>query len=663
MRFICYFQKNVVPLHSDKETINQMRYRFLLILFIISLGSYAQEGHRWETVLGQVMTAEDMADEGWQQNYEMLCELEQNPININRTTREELEALPFLSAQQVEAIMEYLYRYGSMKSMAELMMIREIGPQERQLLQCFVYAGDEPKTAMHAKHELTASAQIPMYERKGDRKGYLGDKYRHWLRYQMKIGDKIKLGLVASKDAGEPFFKDKNKYGYDYYSPYLEMKKLGRLETLVLGNYRVSMGMGMVVNNSFALGKIAMLQNLGRQTNTLRAHSSRTMGYLQGVGATLRLARSMRLTAFASYTPMDATLNKDGDAQTIVTTGYHRTQTEMDKKNNLHALKTGGQLRYDARGLHLGLNALYVHLDRRLTPNKTQTYNWYKTEGTEFVNASIDYGYTRHQLAINGETATDGNGHIATINTVSYAMNNGLRLMALQRYYSYQYSSLDAQSYSDGGRVQNESGVYVGMQWQPSPRWQLAAYADYAYHPWAVYRKEGPTHQMDYMIQCAHNTGNWRLTARYRLKADDKEHRTRLIVEYANDNFSSRTQLDAGYLATEESELGAMISESLAYTHRWLRLNVGAGYFHTDSYDSRVYLYESGPLYTYSMQQLYGEGIRYWLMLRANAGRNLMLTAKVGVTDYFDRTKISSSYQEIDRSSKTDVDIQLRWKI
>jgi hypothetical protein len=63
------------------------------------------------------------------------------------------------------------------------------------------------------------------------------------------------------------------------------------------------------------------------------------------------------------------------------------------------------------------------------------------------------------------------------------------------------------------------------------------------------------------------------------------------------------------------------------------------------------------------MQQFYGEGVRCWLMLRANAGRNLMLTAKIGVTNYFDRDKISSSYQEIDRSSKTDVDIQLRWKI
>jgi hypothetical protein len=116
-------------------------------------------------------------------------------------------------------------------------------------------------------------------------------------------------------------------------------------------------------------------------------------------------------------------------------------------------------------------------------------------------------------------------------------------------------------------------------------------------------------------------------------------------------------------MATGDSELGAMLSESVAYTHRWLRLNVGAGYFNTDSYNSRVYLYESGPLYTYSMQQFYGEGVRCWLMLRANAGRNLMLTAKIGVTNYFDRDKISSSYQEIDRSSKTDVDIQLRWKI
>ena len=78
-----------------------MRIGIVLLFCIISLSGYAQEEHRWERLLGQVMTAEDMADEGWQQNYEMLCELEQNPININRTTREELEALPKSMAELI----------------------------------------------------------------------------------------------------------------------------------------------------------------------------------------------------------------------------------------------------------------------------------------------------------------------------------------------------------------------------------------------------------------------------------------------------------------------------------------------------------------------------------------------------------------------------------
>ena len=122
-----------------------MRLKLLLLMCLTVLWIRAQEQHDWEQYLNQVMTAEDMASEQWQENYDLLCELEQHPININKTTREELEQIPFLSTQQVEALMEYLYRYGSMKSLAELQMIKEIGPQVRKLLECFVYIGDETK--------------------------------------------------------------------------------------------------------------------------------------------------------------------------------------------------------------------------------------------------------------------------------------------------------------------------------------------------------------------------------------------------------------------------------------------------------------------------------------------------------------------------------------
>ena len=63
------------------------------------------------------------------------------------------------------------------------------------------------------------------------------------------------------------------------------------------------------------------------------------------------------------------------------------------------------------------------------------------------------------------------------------------------------------------------------------------------------------------------------------------------------------------------------------------------------------------------MGQFYGEGIRYWVMAKAQIGQRLMFTAKIGVTDYFDRNHIGSSYQQIDGSSQTDLDLQLRWKI
>ena len=602
---------------------------------MVVIGMQAQGEHQWELYLNQVMTAEDMESEEWQLNYDLLCELEQHPININTATREELEQLPFLSAQQVEALMAYLYRYGEMKSTAELQMITEIGPQTRKLLECFIYVGNGAKTTIRTKHELIVNAKLPS----------------HWLRYQMERGDQMKLGLVASQDAGEPFFANKNKYGYDYYSVYLQLKKLGCVETLVVGNFRASMGMGMVMNNSFGLGKIATLQNLGRNTTGLRAHSSRTVGALQGVGATINLGLGIKTTAFVSYSAMDATLNNDGSARTIITSGYHRTETELEKKHNMHALKMGGTLQYDAGRLHLALNALYNHLDRRLSPDKGKLYNLYRPEGTDFTNVSASYGYKSRQWALNGETAVDGSGHIATINTISLTTGSGLSMMALQRYYSYRYASLDAQSYSDGGRVQNESGLYVGATWQPTPKWQLTAYTDYVYHPWAMYRVEHSSYVWDNLFQCVHISNKWRLAARYRLKTKEKQHRMRLSAEYTSQRFSSRTQLDGGCCAENDSELGAMLSQSVAYTNGWFRLNAGMGYFHTDSYNSRVYLYESGPLYTYSMQQFYGEGMRYWLMLRANAGKHLMLTAKLGVTDCFDR------------KDKSELDLQLRWKI
>ena len=78
--------------------------------------SYAQEVRPWERYLNEVMTAEDAESEAWERTCELLYELEQHPLDLNSASREELEELPFLTAQQIEELMDYRYPYGRVEN-------------------------------------------------------------------------------------------------------------------------------------------------------------------------------------------------------------------------------------------------------------------------------------------------------------------------------------------------------------------------------------------------------------------------------------------------------------------------------------------------------------------------------------------------------------------
>ena len=96
----------------------------MTLLLVVSLGAGAQDDESLQTYLREVMTAEDVESSTWEDVYDQLCELSLHPFDLNTVTRSQLEDLPFLSAQQIEEIMDYLYHYGPMKSKSELLMIR-----------------------------------------------------------------------------------------------------------------------------------------------------------------------------------------------------------------------------------------------------------------------------------------------------------------------------------------------------------------------------------------------------------------------------------------------------------------------------------------------------------------------------------------------------------
>jgi len=664
----------------------QTRHFLLLLCFFFCQLSFAQTVNTsWERYLDEYCEMEDVESAEYKVLHDALEDLAEAPIDINTATWKDLERVPFLSAQQIEDICYYVYRYGPLQTEGELAMIPSLDTPRRNLLKCFIFFGqpvvkdtlpDIGTIVTTGKHELTGMMKIPTYKRAGDKNGYRGYNLKHFIRYTFNYRDHVKAGFVGAQDSGEPFFANKNSWGYDYYSFYLQLKNIGRLQSLVVGRYRLRFGMGLVMNNNLMLGKLPTIDNLARSTNVISGHSSRMdIPYLQGAAATVNVAKNIDLTAFASYRSIDGTMNKDSASfATWVTTGYHRTDAELAKKNNVKTWAAGGHIAWRNRAWRLGFTGYAAGFDKELKPNTNVGYRKYYAAGKNFWNISADYGYVTPKFAFQGETATGDCGAIATINSVSYTPSTSLRVLAIQRFYSYKYYTLYGKSFSDNGYVRNESGVLLGGSWEVAGGLTVMGYTDYCYFPWKRYQTSDASHSWDNVLQATYQTSKTTFLLRYRLKRREKDnedktaliwettHRGRFSVHYEDGLWWSKTQADIAYCTYKDKSFGWMLSEQAGIQQDWWRIYGIVGYFNTDDYSSRLYVYERGLLYNFYMPSYYGEGLHFAVLGRADFGKHWMAMLKLSTTKYFDRDVISSGLQQIDASAQTDIELMLRYK-
>ncbi len=250
-------------------------------------------------------------------------------------------------------------------------------------------------------------------------------------------------------------------------------------------------------------------------------------------------------------------------------------------------------------------------------------------------------------------------------------MASNLQLSAIQRFYAYKYNGLFARSFADAGAVQDESGLYLGLNWNINRAFSLFAYGDYAYFAWPKYGQSfAGAHALDGFLQLNYQHKKTLLTAQYRTRCrqrDNKEkdmlinrneHRGRIKADYVLGSWQLRTQANLTYALQESGSLGYMLSQSILRHYKCIIVSASLGYFHTQDYSSRVYTYERGMLYDFSFPCFFGHGIRYSMTARSDLGRHLTLIAKAGTTDYFDRSVIGSGLQEIAHSSQTDIQLQ-----
>ncbi|MCF0203334.1 MAG: hypothetical protein HUK08_08220, partial [Bacteroidaceae bacterium] len=523
-----------------------------------------------------------------------------------------------------------------------------------------------------------------------------------------------------------------NKAGFDYYSFYMQMKglKLGGgdkrkdrrkgdiagsangsrsfwLDNIVAGRFRAGFGMGLVMNNGFSLGKSSMISSGGRISTGLSPHSSTSdENYLQGAGVTfayrpdkLKDRRTLSLSAslFGSSRYIDATITDSATISTILTSAYHRTRNEINKKNSAVQSTFGGDVSMSYRQFSAGVTAVYTHLNTPLTPNKNpnkttgaDSYRLYYAEGCNFFNASVHYAYKGYKLSFQGETAfapknqarssanASGGVSVATINNLSYRPSYSFKALLLHRYYSYDYTALYAKSLATNSNIQDENGVMASISWQSKVGLTLNYYIDYSHfnHPKYLVSKASNALENSLQASWSHNALKLLLNCRLKNRQYDNADKSglawkntltlKLQSDYAfSPDYSARLTLQYNRYSKEETQShGFMVlANGRLKPWRYLCIDIAASYFNTDDYNSVIYAYERALRYRTGYSQYYGKGMHCGLTLSSAATKWLSLGLKFSGTKYFDRSTIGSSMDTIDGSAQATISFEAAVKI
>lgn len=669
--------------------IDTLRSITLVSILFISLLVNAQNpvDNRMEEILENLSVADEEGNTtNWENELEELTERMNNPVNINTATKEQLEQFPFLTEVQIENLLAYVYIHGQMQSIYELQLVEEMDRHTIEYLLPFVCVKPVDKkepsfswkqVLKQGKHEAITRFDVPLYTRKGYEKTYLGPAVYNSVKYGFHYSDKLYAGVVAEKDSGEPFGALHNRKGYDYYSYYLLIKGVGRLKTLAVGNYRLNFGQGLVLGNGSMFGKTAFTSSFTFRETGIRKHTSTDeYTYFRGGAVTLNW-KDWDLSTFYSHRVLDGVV-ENGEITSIYKTGLHRSNKEADKKHRFTLQLAGGNITYGGRTFKLGVTGIYYFFDRPYEPD-LKGYSKYNVRGTRFYNIGLNYKYHWHHFSFQGEAAR-GKCGMAFVNQLQYAFSQSYQLMLLHRYYSHDYWAMFARSFGEGSSVQNENGWYLAVTALPFRHWRFFVSADFFSFPWWKYRISKPSWGADGLFQADYSPlqkVNMYVSYRYKRKERDvsgtkgtlilptAHHRLRYRVNYIPFNsLSLRSTLDYNRFRLQRQTGGYQLTQTVSYHFPWFPLQAEAqgSYFNTDDYDSRVYIYEKGMLYSFYTPSFQGRGIRISAHLRYDIGKHWTTIAKAGQTIYYDRDEIGSGNDLIRGNKKADVQIQLRLK-
>lgn len=668
-----------------------MRFISCLTIFLASLTTPIYSQVIDSTDITAEETLLEILDESFQEEdnsdlYNIIEELVTNPIDLNTADIFELQKIPFVDLETAKTIISYRDRFGPFYFVQELYSMREIDKALTDKIIPFVkvdkstitnqqFQYDEPSDFSKTffddfKVNLRSRFGNDLQTRKGFETGtYVGSKLRSYNRLIVRYSKNIQAAAIFDKDAGEKDFDDFSSY-------HLSIKDFEILKNLIIGDYVVEFGQGLMLWSpySFSKGSDAIFP-VKRRGKILKPYTSATeYDFMRGAASTI-LISDFTLTAFYSSKKIDANIDSVTNKITSTPkTGLHLTQNDLLKKNRVKENILGGRIGYRYKNItNIGVATYYSNFSHEFNPGSI-----YDIQGNNFNYYSFDYDVNISKFNLFGEFVYNQKS-VASLNGIIFSPDKFITLSTSIRNYPRNFINLHGFGFGEqSGKTQNEFGIYFGLKLRSSFGF-FNLYYDQFKFPYITFENPVPSSGKEYYINWSYKIlPGTLLNLRFKSEVKDvteKIEELKNVFERIRNSYRFELVYDISKKLRMKSriehntynidkpgvnEKGFLIFQDIRYeVNKNLLIQGRIILFDTDSFSSAVYEFENDLAGVLTNLAMYDEGMRWYFLIKYKPFDVLTLSAKYSETYKPNLKTLSSGNNLINNNVDNRISFQI----
>lgn len=300
---------------------------------------------------------------------------------------------------------------------------------------------------------------------------------------------------------------------------------------------------------------------------------------------------------------------------------------------------------------------------------------------------ALDWAVRSQTIVFAGEAAVSGDNP-AVVASILVDPVKQIRFGMGGRSYSRGFFSRYGNGFRERSKMAGERGLYFAVEARPARGLQLSGYFDQYWAPGGTSSSRFDLNGNEYLFEVhASPTRALRVSVRYRARdgvdgatIDDRynrEHRIDETVRKRNLRLSTEYRLSASttlrsraeFVFREEMERSvrqdgvAVIQDLSTQILPIVRLDCRMVVFRTDSYDSGIAAFERDLSGVVSIPTLYGQGVKWYLLITIKPFRDLTISAKYSELIRDDVEYIGSGLDEIgtNRDNRLGVQVDFVW--